>query len=97
MIHYKWYGTYDESLSFIIYMSERLKNTEKTLLRKLDKAIINGDTKSLMDLQKTSTMFIYQMVSQNASITILKQLSNYLMNIEIFKDSEKMFANVSLQ
>lgn len=35
ILHYKWYGTYDESLSFIIHMSERLKNTENDTLKKV--------------------------------------------------------------
>ena len=35
MLHYKWYGTYDESLSFIIHMSERLKNTGNDTLKKV--------------------------------------------------------------
>ena len=66
-----------------------LKAPGMTILRKLGKAIINGDMRSLMGLLKMNITFTYLMESPNASITILKQLSNYRMDIETFKDSEK--------
>ena len=53
ILHYKWYGTYDESLSFIIHMSERLKNTGNDTLKKVGQSyykwryeIANGFTKN---------------------------------------------------
>ena len=51
--HYKWYGTYDESLAFIVHMSERLKGTGNETLQKVGKSyhkwryeIANGFTKN---------------------------------------------------
>ena len=66
-----------------------LKIPEMTLLRKLDKAITNGDMKSLMDLLKMNITFIYLTELLNVSITTLKQSLNCPMDIEIFKGSEK--------
>lgn len=53
LLHYKWYGTYDESLGFIIHVAERLRNTGNELLVKVGDSyykwryeIANGFTKN---------------------------------------------------
>ena len=88
LLHYKWYGTYEDSLRFIVHISERLKNTNDDRLKKVGESyyswryeIANGFTKNQYHVHLSNG--IAECINNNIK-TIIK-LSYGYRNFERFR------------
>ena len=88
LLHYKWYGSYEESLSFIVHVAERLKNTENKTLNKVADSyykwryeIANGFTKNQYHVHISNG--IAECINNN--IKTLMKLSYGYRNFERFR------------
>lgn len=88
LLHYKWYGSYEESLSFIVHVAERLKNTENKTLNKVADSyykwryeIANGFTKNQYHVHISNG--IAECINNN--IKTLLKLSYGYRNFERFR------------
>ena len=88
LLHYRWYGTYDESLLFIENISKRLKDTNNELLQKVGQSyhkwryeIANGFTKNSYHIHISNG--IAECINNNIK-TIIK-LSYGYRNFERFR------------
>ncbi len=52
LFHFSYYSTYEESLNFVKFLSNKLKTSNSALLKKWVTLFIDGDMKLLMHLQK---------------------------------------------
>lgn len=88
LLHYKWYGSFEDSLRYIIHISERLKNTNNDLLKKVGQSyykwryeIANGFTKNQYHIHISNG--IAECINNNIK-TIIK-LSYGYRNFERFR------------
>lgn len=81
LLHYKWYGSYEESLGYVIHISERLKDTENDTLKKVGQSyykwryeIANGFTKNQYHIHIHNG--IAECINNNIK-TVIKQSYGY--------------------